>query len=66
MWFDVPGLTKLRQANAEYKDILHILFFKFYINKDTSVLELFHVVVFQQKRFSVLTQAIVSKIVGLR
>ena len=67
MWFDVPGLTELRQANVGYKNSSHFIF-KFYINRDTSVLELFHVVVFQQNRFSVLTQAIetVSKIVGLR
>ena len=40
------------EANVGYKNILHIWFYKFYINRDTSVLELFHVVVFQQKRFS--------------
>ena len=42
-------LLVVRQANVDF----HI-----YINRDTSVLELFHVVVFKKKRFSVLTQAI--------
>ena len=43
------------------------LIFTFYPYRDKSVLELFHVVVFQWKTFSVLTQAIktFSKIVGL-
>ena len=42
-------------------------FFTFYTNRDKSVLELFHVVVFQWKTFSLLTQAIetVSKIVWI-
>ena len=48
-------LLTLQQANMGYeKYSLHVIF-TFYLNRDTSVLELFPVVVFQWKRLSVLT-----------
>ena len=43
------GLTSLRQANLG-SDMKNILYIWFYFNKDTSVLELFLVVVFKYKR----------------
>ena len=41
----------------DIKNIIYIWFFTFCVDRDTSVLELFHVVS-QQKRFAMLTQAI--------
>ena len=49
------GLLTLRQANMGYEKYSLHLIFTFYLNRDTSVLELFPVVVFQWKNFSVLT-----------
>ena len=51
-WF---GLLTLRQANMGYEKYSLHLIFKFYLNRDTSVLELFPAVVFQLKKFSVST-----------
>ena len=41
------GLLTLRQANTGYEKYSWHLIFTFYLNRDTSVLELFPVVVFQ-------------------
>ena len=41
------GLLTLRQANMGYEKYFFHLIFTFYLNRDTSVLELFPVVVFQ-------------------
>ena len=43
----VPRGLTLRQANVGYEKYYLHLIFKFYLNRDTSVLELFPVVVFQ-------------------
>ena len=49
------SLTLPWQANMGYeKYSLHVIF-TFYLDRDTSVLELFPVIEFKQKRFSVLT-----------
>ena len=41
------GLTSLRQASVGYQKYSLHLIFTFYLNRDTSVLELFPVVLFQ-------------------
>ena len=48
-------LLTLQQANMGYEKYSLHLMFTFYLNGDTSVLELFPVLVFQLKRLSVLT-----------
>ena len=44
------GLLTLRQANTGYEEYSWHLIFTFYLNRDTSVLELFPVIVFQWKK----------------
>ena len=56
-----PRGLKLWQANVGYKRYYLHLIFTYCVDRDTSVLELFHVVS-QQKRFAVLTQAIENRL----
>ena len=48
----ITHVLTLRQANMGYEKYSLHLIFTFYLNRDTSVLELFPVVVFQEKRFT--------------